>query len=330
MQHLLILPSFPLPHFLRYLSSACSGANPGPTTMQRNDGEQCTPMGRDPISKWIHWLAHSRRSEIDSTLDTMSSNSLPSSLFQSSSNAGDCKLLPSPSITTSYFALLSANDHGFGDGRICANRGKQHGNNQRLTARDVDSSWVAWFAERWHQRQPADVSDEVVQENAHSPEQPFRIGKKTLSSPTETQRPKPQNNLSPGPENAVIYDTATATSSTSAVPTSEEPINPLPSSLSNIWDFDIDSISTEFLPDLDSFGSTNTPANEACATAMPNDGDLTWLEEPRAFPFNISDESKRASSTNKRIHEEYPGDYTTEGQTGLDCNANKKQRILYS
>ena len=295
--------------------------------MQRSDGGQCTPMERDPNSKWVHWLAHSRRSGIDSTLDTMSSNSLPSSLFQSSSNAGDCKLLPSRSITTSYFALLSANEHGFGDGRLCANRDKQHGNNPRLTARDVDSSWVAWFAERWHQRQPADISDGIVQEKAHSPEQPFRNINKTLSSPTEIRKLKPQNNLSPGPENSVISDTDTATS---AVPSSEGAINPLPSPLINLWDFDIDSLSTEFLPDFDSFGSTNTPANGACATAMPNDGDLTWLEEPHAFPFNISDESKGTSHTSKRIREEYPGDYTTEGQAGLEYNANKKQRILYS
>ena len=296
--------------------------------MQGIDGGQCTEMGRDPISKWVHWLAHSRRSGIDSTLDTMSSNPLPSSLFQSSPNAGDCKLLPSRSITTSYFALLSANEHGFGDGRLCANRDRQHGNNQRLTARDVDSSWVACFAERWHQRKPADMSDETVQEKAHSPEQSFRNGKKTLLSPTETQRLKPQSNASPGPENAVISDTVSSPSP--AVPSSQGPVNPLPSSLFNLWDFDIDSLSTEFLPDFDSLGSTNTPANGACATAMPNDGNLTWLEEPHAFPFNISDESKRASSTSKRIHEEYPGDYTTEGQTGLECNANKRQRILYS
>ena len=320
----------PPPNFLSCLSAARSSANPRPTTMQRVDGGQCTPMGRDPISKWVHWLAHSRRSGIGSTLDTMSSNSLPSSLFQSCSNAADCKLLPSRSITTSYFALLSANEHGLGDGRLGADRDRQHGRNQRLTARDVDSSWVACFAERWHQRQPADVSDETVREKAHSPEQPVRNGKKTLLSPTETQRLKPQNNLSPGPENAVISDTDTATSPMPDDPSSEGPVNPLPSSLFNLWDFDIDSLSPELLPDFDSFGSTNTPANGAYATAMPNDGDLTWLEEPHAFPFNKSDESKRASSTSRRIHEEYPGDYTYEGQTGLECNANKRQRILYS
>ena len=298
--------------------------------MQRIDGGQRTPMGRDPISKWVHWLAHSRRNGTHSPLDTMPSNPLPSSLFQSSSSAGDCKLLPSRSITTSYFALLSANEHGFGDGRRCANRGKQHGDNQRVTARDVDSSWVACFAERWHQRQRADISDETVQGKAPSPGQSFRNGKKTQSSPTETQKLKPQRNLSPGPENAVISDTDTATSPTPAVPSSEGPINPLPSSVFNLWDFDIDSLSTEFLPDFETFGSTNTPANGACATTMPNSGELTWFDEPQAFPFNISDESKRASSANKRIHEEYRGDYTSEGQTGLECNANKKQRMLYS
>ena len=311
--------------------------------MQRFDGGQCAPMGRDPSSKWVHWLAHSRRSGIDSTLDTTSSNSLPSSLFQSSSNAGDCNLLPSRSITTSYFALLSANEHGFGDSRLYANRDKQHGNNPRLTTRDVDSSWVAWFAERWHQRQPADISDEIVQEKAHSPEQSFRNINKILSLPKETQKLNPQNNLSPGPENAVISEIDSATSPTSAVPDSEGPINPLPSPLINLWDFDIDSLSTEFLPDFDSFGSnntpasdfdsfgsTNTPANGAYATAMPDDEDLTWLEEPHAFFFNISDELKRANPTTKRMREEYPGDYTVEGHTGLEYNANKKQRILYS
>ena len=318
-----------LPHlFLRCLSAARSSANPRPTSMQRFDDGQCTPMGRDPNSKWMHWLAHSRRSGIESTLDTMSSNSLPSSLFHSSSNAGDCKVLPSRSITTSYFALLSANEHGFGDGRLGANRDKHHGHNPRVTARDVDSSWVAWFAERWHQRQPADISDEIFQEEAHSSEQPFRNINKTLLSPPETQKLKPQNKLSLGSENAVLSDTAT--SPTSAIPSSEGPINPLPSPLINLWDFDIDSLSTEFLPDFDSFGSINTPANGACATATPNDEDLTWLEEPHAFAFSISDESKRASPTSKRIREEYPGDYTIEGQIGLEDNTNKKQRMWYS
>ena len=329
MQHLFILLYPPTP-FLSCLPAARSSANPRPSTMQRFDGGQCTPMGRDPNSKWVHWLAHSRRSGIDSTLDTMSSNSLPSSLFQSSSNAGDCKRLPSRSITTSYFALLSANEHGFGDGRLCANRDKQLVNNPRLTARDVDSSWVAWFAERWQKRQPADISDGMVREKAHSPERPFRNIDKTLSLPTETQKLKPQNNISPGPENAVISDTNTATSPMSAVPSSEGPINSLPSPLINLWDFDIDSLSPELFSDFDSFMSPNTPANGACATAMPNDGDLTWLEEPHEFPFKISDESKRASPASKRIREDYPGDYTTEGQIGLEDNANKKQRFLYS
>lgn len=122
-------------------------------------GGHRTTMGRDPDSKWAHWLVLSRRDRPGSMLGTFSLNCFPSSPSKPSSNVGDSKPLLSRSNGTSYFALLSTNEHGSTDRRSSVNY-KQHGNVSGLTTRDVDfRGWVAWFTERWRQRQFAEMPD---------------------------------------------------------------------------------------------------------------------------------------------------------------------------
>ena len=95
----------------------------------------------------------------------------------------------------------------------------------------------------------------------------------------------------------------------------------------------MDNLSAEYLPDIDFFAPTNTPADDGtCATGMADYGDLTWLEGLRAFPFfDMRDEGERGGSARKRLREEDAGDYAAaEGQSGLGYDANKKRRFLYS
>ena len=303
--------------------------------MQRFNGGQSTLMGRDPDSKWVHWLALSRRNTPGSMLDTLSSNSFPSSLSKASSNIGDSRPLRSRSSATSYFDLLSANEDGSIDSRPFANH-KQHGNASGLTTRNMDSSWVAWFTERWHQRQLANMPDEVMQGKTHSSEQSSLNINKALS-PSETQQLQMQKTGLPrDPENAVVSNITTTTTA-SAIPNSMEATCPLASPSNNLLDSDIDSLDTftELLSNFCSalpFDPANTQANEAaelCATAGLDDGDLTWLEEQHAFPLSISDESGKSSPTSKRSREEYPGEYTNDVQSHLENTTNKKQRIFH-
>lgn len=304
--------------------------------MQCFDGGQSRPMGRDPDSKWVHWLALSRRNNPGSMSGTLSSSSSPSSPSKASSKISDGKPLRSRSSATSYFALLSANGDGSNDGRSFANH-KQYGNVSGLTTRDMDSSWVASFTEHWHQRQCADMPEKMVQEKAHSLEQPFLNINKTLS-PSETQQLQMQTNSLPqDPENGVVSNTATTASTAPAVSSSVGITSPLPSPLNNLLDSDIDSLGTftEFLSSFYCalpFDATDTQANGAaapCATAGLDYGDLTWLEEQHAYPLNTSDVLGGSSPTSKRSREGYPGDYTNDGQTHLENVTNKKQKTFH-
>ena len=303
--------------------------------MPCSNGGQSTPMGRDPDSKWVHWLALSRRNNPDSTSSTLSSSPSSSSLSKASSNIGDSRPLRSRSSATSYFALLSASEDGSNEGRSFAKH-KQHGNVSGLTTRGMDSSWVAWFTERWHQHQLAEMPDKMMQEQAHSSEQSFLNINKTLS-PSESQQLQMQRNSLPqDPENAAVFNTATTTAS--AVASSVGGTSPLSSPLNDLLDSDIDSLGT--LTELRSsfysalpFDSTNTQANRAAepgATAGFDDGDLTWLEEQHAFPLSIGDESGQSSPRSKRSREGYPGDYTNDGRTHRENITNKKQKIFHS
>ena len=277
-------------------------------------------MGRDTDSKWVEWLALSRRNSPGSTFGASPSIPSPSSPSKASSTR---------SSATSYFALLSANEDGSNDGRSSSANHKQNGNISGSTTRDMDSSWVAWFTERGHQCQLVDMP-EIRREKSHGSDRSFLNMNKTLS-PTETQQPQMQRySLPQDPETS-----NTATTTASAVSISVGTTTPLPSPLDNHWDSNIDSLDTELLSTFWSplpFDPTNTQANEAagpCATAGLDDGDFTWLDEQHAFPFHLSEESGKSSAGSKRSREEYSGDYTNDGQTHLESITNKKQRICH-
>ena len=277
-------------------------------------------MGRDTDSKWVEWLASSRRNSPGSACGA-SSISSPSSPSKASSTR---------SSATSYFALLSANEDGSNDGRSSFANHKQHCNISGSTTRGMDSSWVAWFTEHGHQGRFTDMPDQIMREKGHGSERSFLNINKTLS-PTETQQLQMQRySLPQDPE---ISNTATTTAS--AVSVSMGTTSPLPSPSDNLWDSNIDGLGTDLLSTFWSalpFDPTNTQADEAagpCATAGLDDGDFSWLEEQHAFPFNRSEESGKSSPGSKRSREEYPGDYTDHGRTQLETIANKKQRIYH-
>ena len=287
-------------------------------------------MGRDPNLKWVHWLARSRRDNPGSMFDTLSSSSFPSSLYKESSIVGNSKSVRSRSSATNYFTLLSANEDGSSDGRQFANH-KQHGNIPGLTTRDIDYSWVARFAE--HQHQQADMPRNMVQEKAHSSEQSFLNINKTLP-PTERQRLQMRKNSLPqDPENAVVSNITTTTAS--AFSSSLGTTSPLPSPLNNLWDFDVDSLGSDYLCNIRSplpFDPTDTQANGAagpCATTGLDNEDLSWLDKRHPFPLYTNDEPEKSSPTRKRRREEYPGDYADDGQTHLEDVTKRNQRIFH-
>ena len=291
-------------------------------------------MGRDPDSKWAHWLALSRRNKPESMFGTSSSNSFPSSLSEASSNIADRRPLYSHSSATSSFPFLSANEDGSRDARSFASH-KQYGNVSALNTRDMDSSWVAWFTERWHQRQLTDLPDSMMPGKAYSSGPSFPNPNRALS-PIETQQMQIQKNSTlQGIENAVVSNTATSTASD--VFSSAETSSPLLSSMDKFLDPDIDSMGTftELLSDFSStlpFDPTNTPANgfaEPCGPAELDDENLAWLEEQHVCPHDLSYESEKSSPTCKRSHEGYPRDCPPDGQTYLENIANKKQKTFH-
>lgn len=289
--------------------------------MARFAGRQDTPGGRDPDSKWAHCLALSRRYNPGPTLNTNSLTSSSSSTSRALSNISDSKPLQSYSSATSYFALLSANEEHLIDGRSLANH-KENGNHKQQgsvsgsTRRDMDSLWVAWFTERWHQHQLADAPDQMIQAKSSNSEQFFPQSPKTPSPSGIRQRPTQKNGHAQDPENAARSKT---TSVRSVVADSVETITPWSSSPNDFLNPDTDSFDTfpELPPNFDSlmpFNPIIPPANEAtgpCATAqLDDDEDFTWLGDQPAFPLNTDDESGPSSPSHKRNREEYPGGYS--------------------
>ena len=306
--------------------------------MPWDNARQSTLMGRDADSQWVHWLALSRHNKPASMSGTLSSGPFPSSPSKASSNIGDSKPLRPRSSATNYFALLSANEDGHHDGRSFTNH-KQHGNVSGLTTRDMDSSWVAWFTEREHQHQLADVTETLMRERARSFEQSFLNNNDKSLPPSGIQQLQLQSNSRPqGPENAVLSNTATTTSASAGFG-SVGTTSPLPFSVNNFLDSDIDSLDT-FSELLSGFGPalpsepSNIQANGAagpCDTDGFDDGDFTWLEAQHACPLSISDESGLSSPNSKRSREEYPGGYpTNDGQTLLEgITTSKKQKFVH-
>lgn len=296
------------------------------TTMQCfNGGQSALPMGRDTDSKWVQWLALSRRHNPGSTFATPPSSSSPSPPSKASSTR---------SSATNYFALLSAKEDGSNDGRSSFANHKQHGNVSGSTTCDMDSSWVARPTERWHQRQLSGLPDQITREKDHGPERSFLSMDKTLS-PAETQQTHMQRySLPQGPADPVVSNTATTTAS--AVSTLVRATSPLRSPLDTLWDSDIDSLGTELLSNYCSalpFDPIETQTNEAagpCATVGLDDRDFNWLEGQHAFPINTREEWDEQSFGGKRSHEDYHNDHTNDGQTHPDNLTNKKQRISHS
>ena len=199
----------------------------------------------------------------------------------------------------------------------------------------MDSSWVAWAAERWQQRQPADTPGNIMQECAYSSEQSFLDINQTLP-PSETLQMQ-KYSLPRDPENVVVSPTATTT--TSVVSGSVGTTSPVPSPLNNLLDPDIDSLGTftELLSNFYSalpFDPTSAPANTSarpCVTTTGlDDGSFTWLEEQHPFALHTSDESGQSSPTGKRGREGcYPGcEYPHDGHGHLESIANKKQKTF--
>ncbi|MCJ1387244.1 hypothetical protein MMC18_000084 [Xylographa bjoerkii] len=271
--------------------------------------------------------------------DTSPSSFIPSSPSRPSSYIGDSRPLRSRSSATSYFALLSANEDGSNDGESFANH-KPRGSTSGLTPRDMQSSWVAWFTERWHKHQLADMPDNMVQEKAPGTEQSFLNINKTLTTSEAQQLQMQKHYLPRDPEYAVVSNPATTTTASTVV-SSVGTTSPLPSPSDNLLDFDVDSLDTfsELLSNFCStlpFDATKTQAHGAagpCGTTGLNDGDFTCLEEQHTFPLHMSDESGNTSPTSKRSREGYPGDYTNDDQAQLENITNitsKKQKTLHS
>lgn len=127
-------------------------------------------MGKDLDTQWVHLLAVNR------------SNINGFTLPKASSHSNDRKRhVRSRSSVTNYFALLSASEHG-------SNAGRSPAYNQKasivpsMTTRDMDSSWVAWFTERWQQRQ---LVDDIPG------------GGRTFSDHTSSELPFPKNRTLP-------------------------------------------------------------------------------------------------------------------------------------
>ncbi|KAI4169801.1 MAG: hypothetical protein LQ343_005450 [Gyalolechia ehrenbergii] len=279
-------------------------------------------MGKDLDSQWVHLLARNRRNINGSTLS------------KASPYTGDRKHARSHSSATSYFALLSASGHGSNAGRTFANHQK-HGNVPGITIRDMDSSWVAWFTERWQERQLVD--DMPVKTMQEQGEQPFLDIPETLPHPETRRMQMQRNNLTQDQEDLLGFNHTTPP--TSAISSSSAgTASPLPSPPNAQLDIDIDGLDT-FNELLSNFcTATSLPpipalANRSSAgvpTTVLDDGDFTWLEEqPNTFPIHMSDESGVSSPVSKRSREEYHGDYTTDGQHQREIVTSKKQKVLH-
>ena len=313
---------------LAYLSATRSTAvSRLPSTMQCSIGPQNALRGRNPDSKWVHWLTSSRRNSPRARRGTLSSSASPASRSRASSTISDNRHIRSRSSATSYFALLSANEDACHDCKPYSNP-KQNSHGLGLTAQDMDSSWLSWFNDRWDQRQLPDMPDKMVQD------QSFLNHNKT-SSPSEIQPPHMQQFCLP--QDSAVSGTA----ATSTVPSSVGTTSPWLSPSNVPLELDIDSLDNlnELLSNTTStipYDPTISQANGAAgtyATAGGLDGDFTWLDEQQAFPLNIKDEPGRATSPSsvKRGCEDFLGDFLDDGaQTHVDDITNKKQKTFHS
>ncbi|KAL8835900.1 MAG: hypothetical protein Q9170_003127 [Blastenia crenularia] len=280
-------------------------------------------MGRDLDSQWVNLLALNRRSNP------------PAVKPKPSPNIADSKHLRSRSSATNYFALLSASEDGSNGSRSLANP-KNHGNVPTSAMRDMDSSWVAWFTERWQERQLGDLPDGMMQEQAHASEQqPFLDINKTLAPSEPQQMQMHKYSLPQDLEDTMTFNN-TVTPTPSAISSSGGTTSSIPSPSNNLCDFDIDSLDTftELLSNFctaSPFDPTTTQADGTAGTGVTaglSDEDFTWLEGQQPHPPTMNDESGKSSPSSKRNRDEYAGDHMNDGQAQLGVLTNKKQRML--
>ncbi|KAI4184464.1 MAG: hypothetical protein L6R41_004709, partial [Letrouitia leprolyta] len=260
-------------------------------------------MGKDLDSQWVHLLAVNRR------------NINGPSLSRASQNTSERKQhARSRSSATSYFALLSAGEHGSSAGRSSLYTQKAS-NIPSMTTRDMDSSWVAWFTERWQQRQLVDdtIGGRTFPDRTIYTSSELAVPKsQTLSHPVTRQQQQQQqqqlmqqNNhpTQQDQEDALLFNhTTPATSEISSAGTT----SPVPSPHMTNLDLDMDNLDTFLstfctassfpaVPALTNPSSTSTSIQQRSSlppsTNLDN-GDFTWLEDqpqqPHTFPLPMS------------------------------------------
>ncbi|EAW12214.1 uncharacterized protein ACLA_061760 [Aspergillus clavatus NRRL 1] len=273
--------------------------------MQCSRSGSSTPMGRDPDSRWVQWLALTRRNNPTSLSGTVSSCSSTSSLPINSSNLSDSGRLRSRSSATSYFALLSAADAQ--DARAQHHHAHKH-SGSGTGPRYMDSSWVAWFNERG-QRQ--DMTDEPLH-TTH----PFHAGSNTypessLQMQAQSYLPETTTGLPP----SAFLNPTTTPSAVSSICTA----TPFPSPLAGgVMDTDMDALQRQFA-DYPPFPVNFTDGVPPFDPAELDAGLLTWLDEQHAFAFSVEEP---AACPGKRSLEGFPADVAVD-------HTGKKQKVYH-
>ena len=292
-----------------------------------------TSMEQDPDAKWARWLVESRRNGPTSPFGA-STDSHRSSL--GGSPGLDSHGLCTSSSATRYFALLSAHEDGYGDGRSFASH-KSPAKACSPTTRDMDASWVAWFTKEWQERQPVFAPGERLEGDAHDPTEP--------PTDTATAAPAFMEDHQPlititaclqRPENATVSNTIndTAAGASSSVGTAD----PTPPSMNNLFDCGpIDTMSS-FAEILSQSGSTmpfelaSTQTHGAAGppvTVGLGEGDYIWFNAQNPFSSDVIAGTGMPSSSGKRSREVYSDEYAHDGQIHPRNVPIKKPRNIY-
>ena len=299
--------------------------------MQHHEGAPGRLVARDSDARWVQWLTHSRRYNPKTSYDTVSSSSSSSSSSKASSTTGGGKYVRSCSSATSYFATLSANESQYKGGASSPIQ-SHHSNVSGLMRPDLDTSWVTYSQKHRHTLRLVDTPDRSTQAGSHDLERQTLYAPRTLT-PVEDHQHYMTISL-PQQQPAITSTPNPGTTTSSAVSSSVGTTSPMPFSLGNIVEPDVESLNTlsDLLPNMDSawpFDLSNLlpeTAAEPYATVGFDGGDLTWLEQQPAFPLSI-DESSAISSPSKRDHEEYSGDLSSIEHPRAEESAQKKRKV---
>ncbi|GFF49075.1 hypothetical protein IFM51744_06990 [Aspergillus udagawae] len=268
--------------------------------MQCTRSGSSTPMGRDPNSRWVQWLALTRRNNPACLSGAVSSpTSSTSSLPMACSNLGDSGRVRSRSSATSYFALLSAaaDAHQRQDGR------KQHySGSGTSTAGHMDSSWVAWLNERSLQLQGGGPVGDPMQSMPCT-------GHYASKPPVQSPCCFPDSTAMPSsPFHISAFTTPTPPSMDSGAET------PFPSPLAPLTDADLDALSQQFPDFPDTPDGFPVCFTDSVAETDPFDpaelgaGLLTWLDEQHAFAFDLGEDAPVSPSKRGLNLEGYPAE----------------------